>query len=312
MTSYRYLDITGEVDCTQPAEVLKIAQSVVLKHHPQGNVAVLQAAFTDIEALYAGTYPGYRGCDMAYHDLPHVLDVTLALCRLVDGYQSTHAQDSLFFDEEQLVAAIIIALFHDVGYLRRAADHRATNGAEYTRVHVRRGGKFLSRYFAELGLKPFSRIAARLIQFTGYEVDLSTLTFADARLRNLGELIGTADILAQMSDRNYLDKCRDCLYPEFVLGGMIEYIDDDGTEKVRYRDAEDLLRQTPGFMKSAIEYRLGEMFHESYRYIEVLFDGRNPYLEAINTNYDSLQAALSGRPGKLSGAFNPDWIPGPR
>ena len=42
----------------------------------------------------------------------------------------------------------------------------------------------------------------------------------DPRDIKLGHLLGTADMIAQMADRCYLEKCRDRLYPEFVLGGV--------------------------------------------------------------------------------------------
>ena len=35
----------------------------------------------------------------------------------------------------------------------------------------------------------------------------------------VGHLLGTADMIAQIADRCYLEKCRDRLYAEFVLGG---------------------------------------------------------------------------------------------
>ena len=44
-------------------------------------------AFDDIVRLYRGENPGYATCDTAYHDLQHVLEVTLAMARLLDGYE---------------------------------------------------------------------------------------------------------------------------------------------------------------------------------------------------------------------------------
>ena len=43
---------------------------------------------------------------------------------------------------------------------------------------------------------------------------------ADRRDITVGHLLGTADMIAQMADRCYLEKCRDRLYAEFVLGGV--------------------------------------------------------------------------------------------
>ena len=45
----------------------------------------MERAFGDIGRLYLGEHPEYRPCDTEYHDIQHVLDVTLAMARLMDG-----------------------------------------------------------------------------------------------------------------------------------------------------------------------------------------------------------------------------------
>ena len=59
-----------------------------------------------------------------------------------------------------------------------------------------------------------------IVHFTGYELDLDMIELDDPRDIICGHLIGTADMIAQMADRCYLEKCRDRLYKEFVLGGV--------------------------------------------------------------------------------------------
>ena len=39
----------------------------------------IERAFADIQKLYAGEHPEFQPCDTEYHDIQHVLDVTLAL-----------------------------------------------------------------------------------------------------------------------------------------------------------------------------------------------------------------------------------------
>src|SRR5258708_12746819 len=67
----------------------------------------------------------------------------------------------------------------------------------------------------------------------------------------VGRLRGSADIVAQMSDRCYLEKCRDRLYPEFVAGGITRKHLPDGGEEVLYESGEDLVRKTPRFYQGA-------------------------------------------------------------
>jgi hypothetical protein len=101
-------------------------------------------------------------------------------------------------------------------------------------------------------------------------------------------------MIAQMADRCYLEKCRDRLYPEFVLGGVALQVSDAGDTGVRYASGLDLLRQTPRFMQETISKRLDAGFGSAYRYLEPLFDGRNPYMEAIQRSLGYLQQVLRG------------------
>ena len=50
-------------------------------------------------------------------------------------------------------------------------------------------------------------------------------------------------MIAQMADRCYLEKCRDRLYKEFVLGGVAVENAKPGEYMVRYKSGEDLLKQ---------------------------------------------------------------------
>ena len=100
------------------------------------------------------------------------------------------------------------------------------------------------------------------------------------------------DLIAQMSDRCYLEKCRDRLYPEFVLGGIAMPSDQSGNTSVKYRSGLDVLRQTPEFVEDVRRTRLDGEFASLYRHLEVLFNGRNPYMEAIQANLDYLSEVL--------------------
>ena len=113
----------------------------------------------------------------------------------------------------------------------------------------------------------------------------------DPRDITLGHLLGTADMIAQMADRCYLEKCRDRLYAEFVLGGVALPFS-DGNPQVKYASGLDLLRQTPDFVMDVRTKRLDREFHRAYQYLDVLYGGRNPYMESIDRNVEYLRAVL--------------------
>ncbi|MGH6630717.1 MAG: hypothetical protein ACREB3_13385, partial [Burkholderiales bacterium] len=143
------------------------------------------------------------------------------------------------------------------------------------------------------GLGNWAPVATRIVHFTGYEIPLELVRVADARDRLVGHLLGTADMLAQMADRCYLEKCRDRLYAEFVLGDVAVHAGSDGM-KVLYGSGLDLLRQTPKFISTTIDNRLGKAFDHAYRHVEPLFGGDNPYMNAIRLNVEYLGALTRG------------------
>jgi len=246
-------------------------------------------AFHDFERLYAGRHPDYHAVDTSYHDIQHTLDMTLALARLIVGHErSVDARDRLGADRTRF--AIVAALFHDAGYLRhRERDRDAANGAVFTTTHVTRSGAFLERYLPEVGLGHFSPVVSRVVHFTGYEVPLEEIELDDTRDTMVGHLLGTADLLAQMADRCYLEKCRDRLYPEFVLGEVAVNIEATGSHAL-YQSGRDLLQKTVDFYQKSAQARLEKGFNRAYRFIEAVFeDGGNPYIRFIRKNIAFLE-----------------------
>jgi hypothetical protein len=283
-------DITNTVRVSSPHEVLRAVSQLLATTWPSIDMRPIQRAFTDFDALFAGRMPGYAGVDTVYHDRQHTLDVTLAMARLLAGYErQSDAGHQL--NADRATVGIILALFHDVGYLRRSADRDQRNGAEFTRNHVSRGASFLTDYMPQLGLAAWVDVAVQIIHFTGYERPFDQIATQDPRDRMLGHLLGTADMIAQLADRCYLEKCRDRLYPEFVLGG-VALSSAQGARAVKYASGLDLLRQTPAFVAQTRATRLDGQFQGAYRYLEILFDGRNPYIEAIDRNMTYLEQIL--------------------
>ena len=285
-------DVTDTVQVSSPAAVREAVLELYADTWPGAPRDTLEAALRDFERLFAGEAPGYLGVDTVYHDLQHSQDVVLAMARLLAGYERSHPDGPKLGAERGLVA-IITALFHDAGYIREANEAGIANGAVFTRNHVTRSARFIARYLPGAGLGHWVPIATRIVHFTGYEVPLDLLRVADSRDRLTGHLLGTADMLAQMADRCYLEKCRDRLYAEFVLGDIAVHAGAEGV-KVLYGSGLDLLRQTPKFIASTVDSRLGTAFGHSYRYLEPLYGGDNPYMNAIRQNAQYLKGLTRG------------------
>jgi len=276
-------DVTDSIRTTDPAavgaEVLRIHQGL-FDRVPCG----LERVFRDATALYRGRHPDYFGCDTEYHDLQHVLDVTLAMTRLLDGYQRGRGAGEEPLTPRVFLVGVLAALFHDFGYLRRRNDRKHRYGAEYTLIHVSRGAAYLRGYARELGIdERYACAAATLVHYTGYERPAETIRIPGTLLRHVGQMLGTADIIAQMSDRCYLEKCRDRLYPEFVLGGLAGRRCAGLRPLPLFTSGEDLVHKTPAFYQIAIR-RLDLQLARCYELARRHFGGDNPYLDEIGKN----------------------------
>jgi hypothetical protein len=274
-------DVTNRINTTDPVcvklEVIRIFRSL----YSRNQAPILNRAFDDVVRLYRGQFPGYTRCDTEYHDLQHILDVTLAMARLLDGYERSRG-DGPAIGERIYQLGVICALYHDMGYIRRSNDKKHANGAEYTSIHVSRGAKFLREYLPTIGMEDFAEVAGSIVHFTGYEIPVAKIRVPDPMFRLVGSLLGSADIIAQMSDRCYLEKCRDRLYPEFVAGGITKKQTDNG-EVVVFESPDDLIRKTPGFYQNASR-RLDTDLGGTYQYAQTHFGGTNLYMEALRQN----------------------------
>jgi len=284
-------DVTGTIDISSPEAVCISVLEILRKRYPQADFGDIEQLFTDFARLYRGEYPGFHACDTHYHDMQHVLDVTLATVRLIDGYDASQSVNDQLGAQFAMIG-VAVGLFHDSGYIRRRGDTRHQFGAEYTKIHVTRSSRFLADYLPTMGMAWATPIAVKLVHYTGYEFDPATIDFSDPKLRRLGALIGSADVMAQMADRDYLQKCRDRLFREFELGGIARGRDAAGVEFVRYSSADDLLRQTPEFIRHTLVDRLGTLFGGVYRYFDAHFGGKNLYVEAIERNRLQLEQLL--------------------
>jgi len=275
-------DVTDSIRTTDPAAVGAEVARLFKDLYGKASAEVVERGFRDATALYRGEHPDYYPCDTEYHDIQHVLDVTLAMARLMDGYER-HRNDSPRLESEVFEVGVVAALFHDFGYLRRKRDRLHRYGAEYTLTHVSRGADYLRGYVARLGLANHARTAAALVHFTGYERRVETIRLSDELLRRVGHMLGTADIIAQMSDRCYLEKCRDRLYPEFVLGGLAGRRLSGQRTLPSFRSGSDLVQKTPLFYQNAAR-RLELQLARAYQYADHHFGGQNLYLEALQRN----------------------------
>ncbi|MBI4938173.1 MAG: HD domain-containing protein [Nitrosomonadales bacterium] len=279
------LDPTGEVYLDDPAAVESAIRSILDPLYSSGyDVSLLSNAIRDLVNAYRGSYPGLLSSDTLYHDLRHALETGLTAARLFDGYAKSLAPDSPeHFNGDHALLAVLLALFHDIGLLRRETESHLF-GAALTPVHEERGVEFMRQYLSRTKLAHLAE-KSELIMATKLVFSMPhTWSIPD---RKLAGMVASADLLSQFSDRCYLEKCRDFLFVEFSAFGLA------GKTDSPYPDKETLLAMTPGFVSKILHQRLEDEFAGEYHLIKLHTGGPNPWEEAIQRNQSFLENILS-------------------
>ena len=204
--------------------------------------AAIAPVFEDTVRLFDGQYPGYRSSLTKYHDAHHTLSVTLATGRLLHGcFLAGHT-----FSPNDVFLALTASLFHDAGLIQKESDTQGT-GAKYTVGHEERSVAFAAAYLAERGATARDAdTCAAIIRCTIMVVPPESVVFPSPDSAILGQVVGSADLLAQMADRQYLEKLV-LLFKEFQEARLPGF------------DSElDLLQKTSDFYFNIANKRLRE------------------------------------------------------
>ena len=164
-------DVTNTVQVSSVASVRQCSRRSVQTDMARHRHAIaLAQAFTDFERLFTGQFPGYCGCDTVYHDMQHSLDDTLAMARLLAGYDRAHTPDQRLGGDRALMGIVV----DDVPRLRLHPADRRHAASQRRRVHAARTSvaarSSSSRYLPSIGLANWVPVATQIIHFTGYEV----------------------------------------------------------------------------------------------------------------------------------------------
>ncbi len=256
-------------------EIRKIASHFI----EDSEVDLFDQIFQDINLLFRGAYPGYRSSNTRYHDFEHTLSVVLATARLIHGC----SVDGVTFGTRDILLTLIAALFHDVGLIQENEDKEGS-GAKYTVGHEERSITFLKEYLPEKGFAAQELEAcANLIRCTILSLPPGDVSFGSKEHQKLGYIVGTADLLAQMADRLYLEKLL-LLYKEF--------------EEARLPGFEselEILQKTKDFFEVVAQKRLHEDLDGICRHMLTHFKNwmdidQDLYAESIRNHINYLES----------------------
>ena len=99
-------DVTNTVQVSSTQAVQAAVEALVRPTWPDAPHGELAQAFEHFEQVFAGKFPGYFGVDTVYHDRQHTLDITLALARMLVGYER-QVEPQLRFGGERASASVM-------------------------------------------------------------------------------------------------------------------------------------------------------------------------------------------------------------
>ena len=230
------------VDLTSSHYVLNELKYIIALTVTDFDYALFEQIYDDAETLFQGDYPGYRASNTKYHDLEHTHSVVLATVRLMHGA----SVEGYSFSAKNILIGLLGAVFHDIGFIQTDSD-LAGSGAKYTVGHEERSIDFMTKYLSKKALSAQDiEDCAYVIRCTILDLAIQEVPFRSDDMKMLGQIVGSADLLAQMADREYLEKLF-MLYREFEEAGMPGY----GSEL-------ELLKKTETFYKYTALQRLSE------------------------------------------------------
>ncbi len=272
------------VDLSDHQQVLEEVRNITQMIFPSFDFKYVIKVFWDLETLFRGKYPGYRACNTEYHDIRHTHQVLLGIVRLMHGAFIS----GIRFSEKEINIGLIGALMHDTGYIQKSSDETGT-GAKYTLVHIQRSIDFIKKYFDgnsyfEDSISDF----ADILNCTGLTTMTPEIQFSSSNAALLGKMLGTADLLGQMSDRLYLEKLL-FLYMEFHEAGVKGFTSEF-----------NLLEKTIGFYEMTqkrFDNELGGVKdYAIHHFRERWHIDRDLYMDSINNNIEYLKKLLTDHP----------------
>jgi hypothetical protein len=229
-------------DISSTSETFAEIKKILLLVNPSLDPSLIEDAYNDIILLFNGKFPGYRTSNTKYHNLEHTCAVTLATARLIHGL---HLQRQSF-TARIIQISIIGALFHDTGLIQTDEENEGT-GAQYTICHEDRSIVLMEKYLSDKGFSAEDILdCSHIIMCTKLSLSLDEIPFRSDEAMIMGKVLGSADLIAQMADRNYLEKLP-LLFLEFKEAGM------EGFETPL-----ELFQNTEEFYHSVVSTRLTE------------------------------------------------------
>ena len=268
-------------DTNSPADTLTEIKYILHLIDPSQDPSPIEKIYGDIILIFKGEFPGYRPANTKYHNLEHTCSTALAAARLIHGL---HIQGRVI--SPRLVHLCLIgALFHDTGLIQTEEEVEGT-GAQYTIGHEDRSIAVMGKYLAAKDYSPEDiRDCGHMVKCTELFFPMADIPFDSEEVKIMGIVVGTADLVAQMADRNYQEKLP-LLFLEFQEAGM------EGFETPL-----ELFKKTEEFYRKVARKRMtneleGISAAALYHFRERWDIDKNLYEESIKSNIRKMKETV--------------------
>ena len=259
-------------------EILSLVEQI----SPGNNSRLVKEIHGEVSRYFHGNHPHFQENKLPYHTLRHTILVVLATVRLFHGL---HFNGSTV-NPDLLLKGLLAAYFHDTGLLLQPYNSIGSN-SKHQSNHEARSIHFLHNYCKEKGIAlPVARDSSDIILYTDLSNSRKVFTNHRKEIQLAGQVVGSADLLAQMADRYYLE-CLPLLFKEQRLGGIN-----------RHNSTMELLEHTAQFYHDVALKRLLVTFSNTseamrYHFRERHKLDRHLYRENIDKNIHYLKTILN-------------------
>ncbi len=244
LSQKKYTEIFGQ-SITATGEPCPEIIKILTIFSPHSTQRFLRQIHNDVAEIFHGKNDTFLTNCSRYHDFEHTMDVILAVTRFLHGLYLK----GMTFSPDIIELCLLTSYFHDVGILL-TKEEAEKKDATCLKHHEQRSIHFLHEYMEKNNcLLQHKNNCVTIINCTNLSIDPKTLHFASPETQLVGYILGSADLLAQMANRYYLESL-DFLYQEQCERDI-----------ETHHSLLELLRQTPQFYNKVVTPRLQNSFN---------------------------------------------------
>lgn len=267
-------------DAGRSSIVLPEVLSLCATTWPTVDLSAFKESYQHVTDFFRGENPNFNKNILPYHNLRHTRIVTLATARIFHGLHHGGTKIRAVAVEKGLLCA----LFHDTGMLELRMEQHPFIDKAHVVSHEKRSAQLMRTYNGVIGLPVYYSLECEeIINHTNLAIAPDTIECSNES-KLIGQVVGSADVIAQMADRYYLE-CLSSLFYEMQK--------DNNTQ---FSTLQEMMGNTTAFyelIKNRLQNQLGGVYHSlKHHFKKTLQTDRNIYMDQIDANIEYLNKII--------------------